>query len=443
MEKFQKSTSALLVDALDREIRSRGYGSISKLERALGEQTGWWHYRRQNGDLRLQDLLAVLDHLGLHPISFLRRHLATGEGLDLDRPCGEPPPIVEKAWDRVIQEQEAPGVGEDFLEALDRRRDHDPETALKLAEASIPLVELQRVPQLLGIAGSAQRLLLLLDEAEHTLHAAVQMAYQHGDLACFGNLLRRFSYVALDRGHRSTALTLAERASIHLLRAGDFEGIAKVAVEQGLCLSYLDRDDEALQCFQTALAKLPENAFRYRCAALQNMARVYENKRQLESALQCLAEAEKLSEAMGARHRAKLVWLRASLLIKLDMPEVAAELLWEVVSTMRSCHLGEAALATCDLVHVQLQLGNPREAYLTATSMRALVEPLHNSKVITAALAELLRAGQEGLTLALVERIKRQIESERRQGKIWLSLSQSVEPASTSDRSYLEGLAEA
>jgi tetratricopeptide (TPR) repeat protein len=435
LEKFQKSTSALLVEALDREIRSRGYGSISQLERALDEQTGWWHYRRRNGDLRLQDLLAVLEHLGLHPIAFLRRHLSTPEGLDLDRPCGEAPPIVEKAWDRVIQGQDAPGVGDDFLEALDRRRDHDPETALKLAEASIPVVELKRLPRLLGIAGSAQRLLLLLDEAEHTLHAAIQMAYEQGDLVCFGNLLRRFSYVALDRGHRATALALAERASVHLLRGGDFEGLAKVAVEQGLCLSYLDRDEEAFQCFQTALARLPEDALRYRCAALQNMARVYENQGQLESALRCLAEAEKLSEAMGARHRAKLLWLRARLLIKLDMHAEAAELLWDVVNTMRSCHLGEAALATCDLVQVQLKLRAPREAYLTATSMRALVEPLHNSKVITAALAELLRAGQEGLTLALVERIKRQIESERRQGKIWLSLDQTQKPRPSDDRS--------
>jgi hypothetical protein len=51
--------------------------------------------------------------------------------------------------------------------------------------------------------------------------------------------------------------------------------------------------------------------------------------------------------------------------------------------------------------------------------MRALLEPLRHNKVISAALGDLLRCGQAGLTLALVEQVRARIESERKRKQAW------------------------
>lgn len=427
MEKFQKSTSESLVEALDQEIRSRGYGSISKLERALGEQTGWWHYRRQQGDLHLQDLLAILDHLGLHPIAFLRRHLSTGEGLDLDRPQGEPPPIVEKAWDRVIQEQEAPGVGESFLEALDDQRYHQPAEVVQMAESALPLVETSQVPRLLGILGSAYRVRLRLQEAAHIFSGAIGIAQLQNNQREVGNLLRRFSYVEQDHGHYAQALAMTERATLILFRENDQLGLAKAAVEQGLCHYYLGGHEDAAKCFDAALERLPTTASRYRCAALQTLGLIQEGLGDFKAALSSLERAERSSGKLGRRHQAKLRWLNARIQAQIGETGLAIEILWQVIETFHSEHFGEAALATCDLVQVQLRRGDLASAYLTASSMRALLEPLRHNKIISAAIAQLLRADKDGLSMALVARIRDEIEAQRKDLAAWSSLAASAQ----------------
>ncbi len=75
---------------------------------------------------------------------------------------------------------------------------------------------------------------------------------------------------------------------------------------------------------------------------------------------------------------------------------------------------GEEALLICDLVKVQLLRNKGEDAYRTAASMMKLLEPLRADKVVSAAIAELLRSGKDGLTLALVERIQGKIEGELR-----------------------------
>lgn len=128
-------------------------------------------------------------------------------------------------------------------------------------------------------------------------------------------------------------------------------------------------------------------------------------------------------ESISRRHRAKLVWLEAGIHRELGANKRAAAALRRAIAMFREVHPGEAAIATCDLVRLLLEQRRPLEAFHAALSMRAIVEPLADNAIVSAAIAELLRGGQEGLTLALTERIQRTIEAERRDRASWHRLA--------------------
>ena len=120
--------------------------------------------------------------------------------------------------------------------------------------------------------------------------------------------------------------------------------------------------------------------------------------------------------------RAKLLWLKASVHLDLNEISPAVATLEEVIAILVDIHPGEAALATCELVRVFLHQGQGEAAYKAAISMRAFVEPFRYNRIISAAIGDLLRSGQKGLTLALVKRVMKQIEGERQDCQSWHSL---------------------
>jgi hypothetical protein len=140
----------------------------------------------------------------------------------------------------------------------------------------------------------------------------------------------------------------------------------------------------------------------------------------LSAALENVNAAQEAAVGNDIWASGKLLWLRARILADLEEIDQAACHFSEVIDIFRDLHHGETALATCELVRAQLLLGRPEDAYQTATAMRALLEPVRHNKIISAAIGDLLRSGQAGLTLALVKRAMARIESERQQN--WWSL---------------------
>ena len=423
MENLQQSATDRLIRLLDQEIRSRGKGAISRADRAAGFQRGWWQNRVKAGNLSVDHLFKVLDHLGLNPSKFVRRVMRSDASFDLDRPRGVKPSLVIAAENRFEQNQEGRGVGSRWLETLDELRYQDPEHVVATAEWHLDHVELELLPQFLGVTGSAWRLMLCLDEAEHAIQAGIKIAKDRQEHAVLGNLLQRLSYVAADQGDREEALRLAEKAALIFLRIGRWEDVAKATVEQGIWLFYLDRFSESFEAHSAALKQLPKECPMYRSAAFQYLGL---NSRSLgwhKEAIRYLNQAESEAEHGGICDwsKNKLNWLRAQILVDLGELDVAIELLSAIVEAFRNSHLGDAVLATCDLVRAHLLHNQPEFAYLTATSMKTLVEPLRRHKVISAAIADLLRSGQMGLTLALVETVTSRIEDERRT-RAWVSL---------------------
>jgi len=419
---MQETAAGQLVRALDHEIRSRGHGSIRGIDRAVGRGEGWWQRRVEAGDLSFHQLLIVLDHLGLNPVRFFRKTMEDQSGLELDRPRGEPPEIVRRARNRLRAGGERKGIGETYLDTLDQQRYEEPREVIKLTLWTVDHVELALLPQLLGVAGSAWRLLICLDEAEHAIHAGIEIAQGRDDQRAVGELLQRLSYVVADRGEHAEALRITEKAAMMYLQRGDRVGLGKALVDQGIWLSRLDRPGEAIATLKSAVEWLPDRERRNRCTALQVIALNYRQLGELENALSYVTDAEKAASGLEQWAKGKMTWLKSKIHADLGQLDQAAAHLWEVVEIFRQLHTGEAALATCDLVRVQLRQGLDVAAYQTATSMRALLEPLRHNKIISAAIGDLLRCGETGLTLALVDRSRNQIESERKRRKLWQSL---------------------
>ncbi|MDY7091766.1 MAG: hypothetical protein SX243_02205 [Acidobacteriota bacterium] len=424
MERFRK-LSVNLVAALDEELQRRGYGSYARMERALGQSPKWWYYHRETSSLHLDEFFAILDHLGLDPGEFVLQQLRSDHNLDfgLDRPRGEPPALVTRAWERFRGEATGRRLDDAFFADLNEKGYRAPRSTLELLPPLVDLAAPADLPGLLEVAGAAHWALIELDAADHCFQTALEFAHVLGEHRKVGNLLRRYSYVINDHGDSARAHRLVRAAAAILLRENDDLGLAKACVEMGQWLGYEGRKAEAMQAFQTALRRLPETEGRYRFAALQSLGVDLKNLGQLEEALEYVERARAYLPHVSKRHKGKLVWLEAGIQEELGEFEAAGEQLMTVVEIFRTEHPGEAAIATCDLVRLQFLLGRGDDAYETALTSRGLVEPLAGNKVISAAIAELLRAERAGLTLALVARVQQAMEAARRDRAAWRRLA--------------------
>lgn len=418
----QQAEEATLVDALDREIKARVRGTQSELERSLGKTRGWWPERVRARRIGLQELLDALDHLGLDPVAFLRQHVGRKDGLELNRPQGAMPALVERALERSRSNQEGAGIGKQYVDALDERRYEDPEGVVRSAEWNIDRVELHLLPRFLGIAGSAFRLHLRIDDAEHCLYAAVETCGRHSDEVCLGNLLRRYSYILTERADYAGALRLTEQGTTLLLRAKDLHGTAKGLVEQGLWLFRIGRHREAVGAFESGLGLLPAAEARYRTTAYQTMGLSLQCLGDLEGALGCLSSAEIESRSLKSWAGSKIRFLRAKIHASQGKLAEAGSELEEVLESLRSVHIGDAVLVACELVRVRLRQDQQIQALATVRSMLPFLEVVSTDRVVSGAIADLARQDAGGLSLALLESVIARLESEQSDLRYWASL---------------------
>ncbi len=313
------------------------------------------------------------------------------------------------------------------LEYLDRLRYEHPEATLcRLLPAGDRLTS-EMTGLWLAVTGSAYRLRAGqreeieadLRRAEQHIKAAQWAAERTGDLAGFADALQRLGYVLADRGDYRRALELAERAAGIYDRISDRAGRGKALVDQGVFLNGLGRIEEAIRAQSLALAMLPESLPMNRLAALQGLGHLYRLAGDLEAAVGYLGRACQIP-GVGALFEGKVLWLLGNVLSDQERYAEAAATLQTAVAILATTHYGEAALATTDLVRVLLLDGRHHEAAEAATTMRALVIPLHGNRIASSAITDLLR-GESTLTLNRVERARALITRARgRRG--WRSL---------------------
>ena len=423
MENFQQQIMERLIRLLDQEIRSRGQGSIAKVDRAAGFQRGWWQNRVKSGVLSVKHLLQVLDHLGLDPVKFVRQSFGRKGTLELDRPRGATPELVTRIEWRFRKREEGRGVGLKWIETLDELRRDSPKEVLRAAEWHVDHIELKLMPQFLGVVGSAWRLMISLDKSEHSLHAGLRIAEAQKAYSTSGDLLQRLSYVVADRGEYWESLRLSKEAMINFLHTNDSPGMARSMVDQGIWLSRLEQSEAAIGTMQSALELLPAEERENRFTAFQVIGLQLCELDRLDEAIEYVSRAEKECPGLNPWAIGKLSWLKATVSIAMKRWGEAERLLEEVVATFEPLHLGEAALATCDQVKTQLLQGKHQEAFANATRICALLESLQENEILGAAIADLLRCGKSGLTLALVERVSYLVKDERQQLQNWSMLA--------------------
>lgn len=322
MKRIQGSDVKRFVEALDQEIRGRGRGAIAAVNRDTGHSEGWWQHRANSGDITVGQMLQILAHLGLDPVKFVRRALGAEDGFELDYPSCDSPELVNRAWDRYHSAAMG-SLGADFLDTLDQQRYQEPAEVLSLALWAIDHIEKALLPKLLGVAGSALRLMILLDEAQHTICVGIRIAQHQGDRAAVGKLLQRLSYVIADQGDHREALRLSERVALVFLRCGETSALGKALVDQGVWLYYLNRFEESIETHRAALSQLPTDSARNRCTAYQCLGSSYREQGNPQEALRYVKEAESIAESAGVKfgraasssgygHRSMQTWKSSS-----------------------------------------------------------------------------------------------------------------------------------
>ena len=401
---------------LDEKLQSAD-ARIGQIETAIGRYAGFFRDLRRpsrRGSIRVVDLMATLKRLNQDPAVFFAQALGK-ENLIPTTPCaGTPPPLVERAHRRLVSR--TPGsLDRPYLEELDTLRFRDPERVVRLAEDAVDFVVPEAVPFLLGVAGSAWRILIRLDEAEHALQAGLEIARDLGNTHLEGELLQRMAYVFADRGDHERALTASKEASVTFLLADDLPSVGRTLVDQGIFNAYLDHSKESIAAYGAALKHLAPNDHSNRFAALQGLGVVHEALGDLEPALSCIRQALELDHEIEPFHLGKLRWLEGNIALRLGRPELGEAALREAVRTLRPIHPVDSALATIELVRLLLRERRPEDAYETAAGMLKLLEPLRRQRnqLVSAAIADLLRHGRQGFDLALVERVAHQIRNER------------------------------
>ncbi len=420
------------------------WGGVAQTDEALDKYQGWLRQRRHQNRMELKDLMRILVFWKIDPARFFWRALRSfaqrgEEGgelvrLGIDPPAGEAPKIVglvrrrlaevaAGGEERSLEEEIAAVDSAKLLQRLDAERYKNPRRAANLAAKAVDKVDVAALPTLLGVAGSAYRLWKMrLDEAQHCIHAGVEIAEERGDRSVVGDLLQRLSYVIGDRGEHADALTISERAMMIHLRLGDMARVGQTQVDQALFLNYLDRPEEAIEANKAALKLLPKSEVRHRFSAHQHLADTYRKLGTLDRAYHHVKLAAKIASELGPLLKSKLYWAESAILIDLRRFEQGEDRLRKAITLLRSVHYGEMALAMTELVRVLLLQGRQFEAWKTARSMRELVWQIEKNKIISAAIGSLIWARRETLTLKLVEKAKAAIEKARER-RDWHSLA--------------------
>ena len=301
---------------------------------------------------------------------------------------------------------------EAWLDRMDQLRYDDGEQALRELFDGVERVPSSLFARFLGVCGSAYRTAGgQLDNAQRCLRAAMWLADELGDQSAMADLLQRQSYVLAHRADFETALKLAVQATGLHMGCGDVASAGKALVDQGVFMGHLGLYPQAIRAHETSLELIAEDDTRNIFVARHALARHYRNLGSAEQALESLKGAVPHAKHLGPWFEAKAVWLHGELLADLGSDSAAegefrrvAEIYWERSPL-------DAALAMVDVVGCRLRQGKSvNEAVEAAVP---LVDRLNKNRLAASALVELFRCKTQRITIALLERIRRQLEAAR------------------------------
>jgi tetratricopeptide (TPR) repeat protein len=245
---------------LQQYFRLAGWGSVGRVEKAMGigrGTIGAWRRRKQ---LDLRNLFRILYHLG-DPARFWA----------LAYPyvplAGPPPGPVKDPLVRAIRESRGTETGveprtlsEDEMHRLDGLCAEEPRAALRKSKAALKQATGEQQVVLLAVYGSARLALGRLREALDALHLARELAESRPDRGVRGDVLRRLgdAYEAADC--HAMALLFVKEAWYQYRLAEDASGEARCLTVLAGRLERLGHAEEAHLARATALRLLPSTS---------------------------------------------------------------------------------------------------------------------------------------------------------------------------------------
>ncbi len=390
--------------ALDRLMRGRGHGTIKRAQKAIGRSSSYFtDQRRRKSPIDLRYLLKTLDFLGVSPAEFFLETLDPSRDpiadlrLETDSLGTGPPRWVTEVVRRAAgQEATSPRHDGDYLQELDSLRYVDARLARDQAIDAAQHVPRSLLPRLLGVYGSALRMLEDHDGAQHALTTGLELAAENEDRSAVADLWQRMAYVVADRGNYQRALVISERVEKIHVRIGDDIGVGKTLTDQGIWLYYLNRFRESINLHLAALRRLARHSSVRRCRAgtLQFLGLNYLKLQDLGTAVRYAALAREEASEQGVWVLGGILWLQADIALAQRCYEHAEEFLREAVEVFTPFSSGQAALASVELIRSLVLQGRNSEAYETAKAMAALLSPLRKeNRVAEAALTQLIHFG--------------------------------------------------
>ncbi len=409
LEAGEKATAAI-TDALWRLMRSRGWGTISQVERALGMPRKKLHKARTRG-MRLSevmDVLAALDHppgpffasiFGDGPTTAGDRFRAEGSDL-IARGIVDLPELASPTLPDTLSDVE--------LDALDRLRFDDPKHAADQARGLAFLAASEGrqgdASACAGRWGSALRAC----ELWHPAHAVVTWAINHApQRPILADCWLRAGSIVSDHGRFEDAAELARVAMLAFVEMGDDTGVGKALVSRGIFLRRGGKHRDAIQCLQSGVKYLPPEIKHGHFAAYLNVGYAYVSSGDLGSAESCAEQAAAFE--VPSPFAVDLVLLRARIANGQGETDTAICLYRQAVDALQGSP-GNCALAACDLCRVYLVAGRTAEAVTTALEMARHAMPSATNRVVASAVVDLYRSAQNGVvSLGLVDRVRARI----------------------------------
>lgn len=410
------------VDRLIAAVRRRiGGKELSEAETLAQVAPGY--LRKAQGTTRnvmISKFLRICEHGGIDPAEIFAEAFPVEQPtLDYGIPIPKRPVphIVRRVRElgAQTQEQHTSPFPRQLLEWFDELRYDKPERALKLTEAIVEHVSPTDYPLALGVWASTCRLCSRYDEAFLACVEGLEIAGRHEDRLGEVDLLQRLSFLIVSMSaDYDAALRISERAGTLCLRTGDLNRVGRVLVDQGSILYYLQRYRESEETFESAIAILDEDERRHRLTALHTLGLLCQARGFPERALEY---CHQVAPMVASRfERGKLNWLEAVILADLQSLESALEKFQQAWDALAETSVIDAALSACDHVEILLRSGSFESARVQSRYLQALLEPLRENPIASAAIRDFVRCEQEGnlLNAAFLAGIRKRLEDSRR-----------------------------
>lgn len=425
-----------LMTTLREELGRAGWGSITRVEQALGFSEGYLRKARRLQSLCLRSLIRILQHIEVDPHTFFDRALRDeppsdplrdfgreAEQLARQHPEGLFMTMVDFAdLDPLTEEEQQELTDLDNLLYVDIKEVE--RRASRRCRQAVWASRLSPALRAAGIWSLSLAFQKYVDPAQVLLWRAIQIAQSHHMRTGFqqaelNDLLIRAIHLMAFRRRFPDALVLAEQTLVRLVVEADYEAIGKFLTVRGIMARKLKDHEKCIKSFLSALDFLAVRKNRnYTFSALQCLALEYTTvgdigkaQHYAHRARQHLENTEQLDLSRGPYLTGHLAWLDAQI-AKAQKKEYEAEQLYHKACQLLASHPIDQALVYTELIQFLFDTGKPSQARQLAKRLVHLTFHFEKLPIIDDAVSRLIRAAEtDELSLKLVQASRAQIET--------------------------------